>query len=80
MRDCGLAMPEGTVKFFNQSKGYGFIKPDRDTPGTQADVFIHIREVKKCGLESVAEGQRVKFEIAPAENGKGPKAVSIAVL
>lgn len=79
MRDRWSAMPEGTVKFFNETKGYGFIKPDKDA-GSQADVFIHIRELKKYGYEKIAEGQRVRYEAIPAENGKGPKATVIEIL
>lgn len=74
-------MLEGTVKFFNEAKGYGFIKPDRDISlsSQTADVFVHIREIKACGLERIVEGQRVRYD-AVATNGKGPKAIKIEVL
>lgn len=74
-------MPEGTVKFFNESKGYGFIKPDRDMSGSApSDVFLHIREIKASGIEKVAEGQRLSYELAPPTNGKGAKALKIKVI
>jgi cold shock protein len=51
-------MPEGTVKWFNSTKGYGFIQPD----GGGADVFVHISAVERAGLRGLAEGQKVSFE------------------
>ena len=58
-------MAVGTVKWFNATKGYGFIQPD--TGGK--DVFVHISAVEKAGLRSLNEGQKVKFEIV-TERGK----------
>jgi CspA family cold shock protein len=58
-------MPTGTVKFFNTQKGFGFIQP---TDGGK-DVFVHISAVERAGLRSLAEGQRVNFEIV-TERGK----------
>ena len=52
-------MPIGTVKSFNGSKGYGFIAPDDGG----ADVFVHVSEVKRAGMQSLKEGQRISFEI-----------------
>ena len=52
-------MPKGTVKWFNPTKGYGFIAPD--TGGK--DVFVHISAVERAGLRELREGQRVSFEI-----------------
>ena len=49
-------MPQGTVKWFNPTKGYGFIAPD--TGGK--DVFVHISAVQKAGLRSLSEGQKTK--------------------
>lgn len=77
-------MLEGTVKFFNATKGYGFIKPDRDinvslASNSPADVFVHIRELKACGLERLIDGQRVRYDAVTAD-GKGPKVVKIEVL
>jgi len=50
----------GTVKWFNQAKGYGFILPD----GGGADVFVHVSALTKAGLQALAEGQRVNYDIA----------------
>jgi CspA family cold shock protein len=64
---------QGTVKFFNPDKGYGFIKPDDGG----RDIFVHITAVETAGLSSLAEGQRITFEIEPDKKGKGPKAVGL---
>ena len=58
-------MATGTVKWFNPAKGYGFIKPEDGTK----DVFVHISAVERAGLESLAEGQKVSFEVT-TERGK----------
>ena len=52
-------MPSGTVKWFNATKGYGFIQPD----GATKDVFVHISAVERAGLSSLAEGAKVTFDI-----------------
>ena len=52
-------MASGTVKWFNATKGYGFIQPS----GGGQDVFVHISAVERAGLSSLNEGQRVEFEI-----------------
>ena len=52
-------MASGTVKWFNPTKGYGFIAPD----GGGGDVFVHISAVEKAGLSSLNENQKVEFEI-----------------
>jgi CspA family cold shock protein len=59
-------MPKGTVKWFNPTKGYGFVAPD--TGGK--DVFVHISAVQKAGLRSLAEGQKIAFEIEMQQNGR----------
>jgi CspA family cold shock protein len=59
-------MPKGIVKWFNPTKGYGFIAPD--TGGK--DVFVHISAVQKAGLRSLNEGQKVGFEIETQQNGR----------
>ena len=61
----GLKMPVGTVKFFNTQKGFGFIQPDDGSK----DVFVHISAVEKAGMRSLAEGQKVSYEII-TERGK----------
>ena len=58
-------MASGTVKWFNETKGYGFIQPD---DGGQ-DVFVHISAVQKAGLRTLNDGQKVSYELA-TEKGK----------
>jgi cold shock protein len=53
-------MPTGTVKWFNPTKGYGFIQP---TGGGSKDVFVHISAVEQAGLRSLNEGQSIEYEI-----------------
>lgn len=59
-------MSVGTVKWFNPSKGYGFIEP---TDGGK-DVFIHISALEKAGIASLNEGQKIQFEVISGQNGK----------
>ncbi len=59
-------MPKGTVKWFNPTKGYGFIAPE--TGGK--DVFVHISAVQKAGLRSLNEGQILAFEVEQQQNGR----------
>ncbi|MBB3262873.1 CspA family cold shock protein [Azospirillum sp. OGB3] len=68
-------MTTGTVKWFNTTKGYGFIAPEAGAK----DVFVHITAVQKSGLHALAEGQRVQFEVARGNNGKDA-AVNISVM
>ena len=63
----------GTVKFFNQSKGFGFITPDQGGK----DVFVYVTAVERSGLGALDEGMRVSFETEPDKSGKGPKAVNL---
>ena len=63
----------GTVKFFNQSKGFGFITPD----GGGKDVFVHITAVQRSGMESLSDGQRISFETEADKRGRGPQAVNL---
>lgn len=64
-------MAKGTVKWFNESKGFGFITQDEGGP----DVFAHYSEIKGEGYKSLAEGDVVTFEVV--EGDKGPKATNI---
>jgi CspA family cold shock protein len=52
-------MNTGTVKWFNEQKGYGFVQPDNGSK----DVFVHISAVERAGLRTLKEGQKVSFEI-----------------
>lgn len=63
----------GTVKFFNATKGFGFITPD----GGNKDVFVHISAIEKSGLHTLVDGQKVTFDVEPDRMGKGPKAVNL---
>jgi CspA family cold shock protein len=56
----------GTVKWFNPTKGFGFIQPDNGGP----DAFVHISAVERAGLQNLNEGQRVKFDLIAGRNGK----------
>lgn len=64
-------MPTGTVKWFNDDKGFGFIAPEDGSK----DVFVHISAVEQAGMRSLNEGQKISFEIKP--DLKGAKAVNL---
>ena len=59
-------MTTGTVKWFNSTKGYGFIEPE----GGGKDVFVHISAVERAGMSTLREGQKVDFEVVAGQNGK----------
>jgi CspA family cold shock protein len=59
-------MPIGTVKFFNESKGYGFIQPDE---GGQ-DAFVHITAVERSGMQTLRENQRIGYDLEQDRRGK----------
>ena len=59
-------MASGTVKWFNPTKGYGFIQPDDGSK----DAFVHISAVEKAGLSTLNEGQRVSFDLVSGRDGK----------
>jgi CspA family cold shock protein len=59
-------MAKGTVKWFNPTKGYGFVAPD--TGGK--DVFVHISAVQKAGMRTLNEGQKLNFEVEQQPNGR----------
>ena len=67
-------MSNGTVKWFNASKGFGFISPE----GGGEDLFVHHSEIKTQGYASLDEGQKVQFEIGQGK--KGPCATSVTPL
>jgi CspA family cold shock protein len=62
----GIPMTEGIVKFFNTTKGYGFIQP---TSGGK-DAFVHISAVERSGLTTLNEGQKVSFDLETGRDGK----------
>ncbi|HVZ69039.1 MAG TPA: cold-shock protein [Rhizomicrobium sp.] len=64
-------MTIGTVKFFNASKGFGFIAPEDGGK----DVFVHVTAVEMAGMRSLAEGQKVSFDIQP--DARGSKAANL---
>ena len=67
-------MAIGTVKFFNTTKGFGFIAPE----GGAKDVFVHASAVEAAGLRSLAEGQQVSFDIQA--DAKGSKATNLRAI
>ena len=66
-------MATGTVKFFNNDKGYGFITQENGT-----DVFVHFSNIEGDGFKSLEEGQKVEFEVAPGR--KGDEATGVRVV
>lgn len=67
-------MTQGTVKWFNEDKGFGFIAPDEGTK----DVFVHYSEIRGGGFRTLTENQRVQFDIE--QGGKGPQAVGVTAV
>lgn len=67
-------MASGSVKFFNALRGFGFIEP----ADGGADVFCHIRDLRKTGLSDLKEGQQVKFDVEPGKEGK-PRASNVTL-
>ena len=67
-------MPTGTVKFFNSTKGFGFIAPEDGGK----DVFVHVSAVEAAGLRTLNEGQKVKFDIHPDK--RGAKAANLSAV
>ena len=67
-------MPTGTVKWFNATKGFGFITPE----GGGEDVFVHHSEIQMQGYRDLPEGQRVEFEVTQGQ--KGPQASSVRTI
>ncbi len=69
-----MATQQGTVKWFNESKGFGFIAPDDGGK----DLFAHFKEIQGNGFKTLAENQRVEFEVTQGQ--KGPQASRIKTL
>jgi CspA family cold shock protein len=61
-----MTMSQGTVKWFNAQKGYGFIQPDDGSK----DVFVHISAVERSGIGNLNEGQKVNFDLERGQQGK----------
>ncbi len=59
-------MATGTVKWFNPTKGFGFIEPDDGSK----DAFVHISAVERAGIASLSEGQKVSYDLQAGQNGK----------
>ncbi len=59
-------MSTGTVKWFNPTKGFGFIEPEDGSK----DAFVHISAVERAGLSTLSEGQKVSYELQPGQQGK----------
>ena len=59
-------MPNGTVKWFNTTKGYGFIQPE----GGGKDVFVHISAVERAGMDGLNEGQKLSYELEQGQRGR----------
>ena len=69
-----MAKIKGQVKWFNDSKGFGFITPDDGSK----DIFVHHSAIQSNGFKTLTEGQKVEFEIQQGQ--KGPSAVNVTVL
>lgn len=63
----------GTVKFFNELKGWGFITPD----GSGDELFVHYSQIEGTGYRNLHEGDRVQYQVV--DNGRGPQAVKVSV-
>jgi CspA family cold shock protein len=68
-----VTVAQGTVKWFNAEKGFGFIEQD-----SGPDLFVHYSEIQATGFRSLEEGQRVEYEVT--QGNKGPQATAVTVL
>ena len=71
-KENAMSSKTGTVKFFNATKGFGFISPE----GGGKDVFVHVSAVERAGLRTLSEGQRVSFDTEM--DARGAKAVNLS--
>lgn len=67
-----MSRQNGTVKWFNETKGYGFI-----TPESGPDVFVHFRAIEGNGFKTLAEGQKVRFEVVQGQKGMQAERVQV---
>ena len=68
-------MPQGTVKWYNPAKRFGFIEPEEG----DKDIFVHVTDVEAAGLSSLNEGQKIQCELATGENGR-PSAIDLVIV
>lgn len=68
-------MSVGTVKWFNPTKGFGFIEPEDGGK----DAFVHISAVQKAGMDTLREGQKVEFELVPGDGGRSSAENLVAI-
>ncbi len=68
-------MTVGTVKWFNPTKGFGFIEPEDGSK----DAFVHISAVQRAGMDTLREGQKIEFELVPGQNGKSSAENLVAI-
>ena len=68
-------MKNGTVKFFNEHKGFGFIQPEDGA----ADAFVHVSTLERCGISTLIEGQKVTFESEMDERKGKPKVSKVEI-
>ncbi len=66
MFDWNFIMSNGTIKWFNATKGYGFIQPEDGT----GDVFVHISDVQRSGITELREGDKLSFDVQRGQQGK----------
>ena len=70
-----MSSQTGTVKFFNSSRGFGFITPDEGGK----DIFVHVSALEKTGLNTLQEGAKVTFETEEDRRGRGLQATNVAL-